>query len=141
MPRPVKVWASASRWGWMWPGSTHHPGCLSPHCEARLLDADMETRWQRARWNAGRHAPVTLRVELDAPAAVMELCPQMSGRVGLVLVDEDTNERVAHMSDWADARWVTLELPTPSTQRLRLEFTTSPSWIAVRSLRFRVAPQ
>jgi hypothetical protein len=104
----------------------------------------METLWQKARWNAGRYAPVTLRLELDAPAAVMELCPNMkptSGRVALVVVDEASGERVAHMSEWTDARWTTIDLPTPQTQRLRLEFTSSPSWIAVRALRFRAAAE
>lgn len=139
MPKPVKVWASSTRFGFLWPGATGHPGCLNPCCEARLLDEDMERCWLRPRWNAGRGAPVTLRLELDAPAAVLELCPEMDparGRVGLVLVDEDTGERVAHMSEWTDAKWVTMALPTPRTQRLRLEFTTSPSWIAVRAVRF-----
>ena len=144
MPRPVKVWASSTLMGWLWPNATGHPGCLSPCCEARLLDADMETLWQKARWNAGRYAPVTLRLELDAPAAVMELCPNMkptSGRVALVVVDEASGERVAHMSEWTDARWTKIDLPTPQTQRLRLEFTSSPSWIAVRALRFRAAAE
>ena len=141
MPRPVKVQASSTLVGWMWPGATGHPGCLSPCCEARLLDADMETHWQKARWNSGRCAPVTLRMELDEPAAEMELCPQMeyttSGHVALVIVDETTGQRVAHMSEWSDARWVTLALPNPRTQRLRLEFMASPTWIAVRAVRFR----
>ena len=60
--------------------------------------------------------------------------------LGLVLVAEATGARVAHMSEWTDAQWTTIELPAPQTQRLRLEFTSGPSWIAVRALRFRAPP-
>jgi hypothetical protein len=144
MPRPVKVKASSTRFGWLWPGATGHPGCLSPCCEARLMDSDMETAWLKPRWNSGAYAPVTLSMELDAPAAQMELCPQMnptSGRVALVIVNEATGERVAHMSEWTDEKWVTIALPSKRTQRLRLEFTASPSWIAVRAVRFRAAAE
>ena len=138
MPRIRAIAASASRFECIWPvGSSAK--CLNPCCEARLLDADMETNWTKRRWNAGRHAPVTLRLELDSPAAGLELCPDMepeAGQVSLVVVDEDTGQRCAHIEHWRDAEWVSMALPSSNTQRLRIEFVSSPSWIAVRAMRF-----
>jgi hypothetical protein len=144
MPKIKSVLASSARFEWIWPIGTSI-NCLNPCCEARLLDVDMETNWTKRRWNAGRYAPVTLRLELDAPAAGLEICPDMepeSGQVSLasVIVDEDTGQRCAHIGQWHDAEWVSFALPTTGTQCLLIEFVSSPSWIAVRAMRFTCLP-
>jgi len=74
MPRLKSVWASSSRFQWLFPIGNDSQ-CLSYCCEARLLD-DNDNE-PNPRWNAGRFAPVTLKVELDESAATVEICPEM----------------------------------------------------------------
>ena len=89
------------------------------------------------RWNSGQHAPVTLRLEFAAPVRAIEFCPDMKpseGEVALVIVDADTGRRTAFLGRWQDARWCEVLLPWDA-KRVRVEFVSSPSWIALRAVR------
>ena len=120
-PQLTHARASSERFGW--------------YGAARLLADNPELH---PRWNAGRHAPVTLALGLSRPALRIGFCPDMcppSGEVGIVLVDQKTGARAAHLGAWTDKEWVDVCLPC-ATDDLRVEFASSPSWIALRAVRF-----
>ena len=112
-PRLVQAVASATRWQ-SFLGEEHNP------FSARVL---LPSRGCGS-WNSGRHAPVSLTLSFDTPAAVLELCPSMlpDGHVSLVAVPlEDTVERIAHGGErtahsgvWRDGVWVSIALAAPS---------------------------
>ena len=128
MPEIVSVRASSTRWEW-----GLGPERLNPFSALYLAHPNPTLS---PCWNAGRFAPVTLDLAFSDSVRRIRICPEMvpeSGTVGVVVVNE-RKERVAHCSQWRDGVWVVIDIP-PS-RRCRLEFVESPSWIAVRSLRF-----
>jgi hypothetical protein len=132
-PRLTKVKASSSILDWLFPYGNDRR-TLSSFCEARLLDENPKLH---SRWCAGRSAPVTLRLELSEGARKIGFCPETDpGEVSLVLVDEDTGQRTGYIGPWRDSVWIEMEAPNPASKRLRVEFVTSPSFIALRALRF-----
>ena len=88
------------------------------------------------RWNSGRHAPVTLSMSFAERVRALKFCPDMQqreGEVALVIVDTHTGRRTAFIGQWEDARWCRIALPW-ATDAVRVEFVSSPSWIALRAL-------
>jgi hypothetical protein len=86
-------------------------------------------------WNAGRHAPgVTLQLVFDTPITVLKLNPQMKPKEGIVgIVITTCSQKIAHHTIWHDGEWVSIELPSPSSELL-IEFMESSSWIALHAV-------
>lgn len=128
MPFLTQVAASATRWWLLFDKN----GPFS--AENLILPNDL--RFFKT-WSAGRHPPVSLTLTLDDPATKVLLCPDMkpeTGQVGLVIINLERNERVAHSSEWTHGEWVTIDIP--SSKHMRIDFVESPSWIALQGLRF-----
>lgn len=120
--------ASSTRWEW-----SLGAGKFNPFSALYLADPNPALM---PCWNAGRFAPVSLEATSDREVRRVCLCPEMvppSGMVGVVVVTAE--ERVAHCGLWHDGVWVFIDI-SPSSGRVRLEFVESPSWIALRALRF-----
>ena len=132
MARLVRVEASHNRWGHFFGNGQGGPFSA----QLLLMHPSQYGAVLNHTWNAGCHAAgVTLTLCYDAPVTVLKLCPSMKpaeGFVGLVVVLENAG-RIAHRTLWRESEWVTIEIPTPSSE-LRIEFMESPSWIALHAV-------
>jgi hypothetical protein len=139
LPTLQHALASSSRLNWLFPHGDS-PACISGYCEARLLEPNPLLE---KRWNAGRCAPVTLVLTLDAPTQSLGLCPDSNnaageGEISLIVVNEDVpQQRTGYIGPWHDGQWLDLPLPF-AAERLRIEFVAlKESWIALRAVRFQ----
>ena len=108
----------------------------NPHFSASRLQES--NPFLSPQWNSGQFAPVVLNLTLSSPAHSIGFCPDMEpaeGEVALVVIDRVSRQRTGFIGKWTDGCWFDLDLPCACSQ-ISVEFVSSPSWIALRAVRF-----